>query len=276
MQEKDKKQNNSAASEKFIEYIDAVNYQLREPVASIFASLPIMADNINSNRTEEALENLEAVQRRTYSVMKSINNLSLVSKLQGGYEYNKEIIDFSQLTESAFQSSRMVMPSFYSLKCEIDDGCIISGSKSLLSVAIFNILHNSFEYRKEDVQVSVSLKKEEKRCVLTYRDNSKGMKPEIAAKVFEPFYSADPYNDGAMANRLGLGLYIAKKAVTHADGTIFIQSEFDKGVNIVISIPLLDEDASSLMKSKPVQFMLNKYSDMYVQLCEYCSLPDLI
>lgn len=276
MPEKEIKQNNQTASEKFIEYIDIVNYQLREPVANIFASLPIMADNISSANTESALENLNAVYRRTYSIIKCVNNLTAVSKLQSGYQYEKTAIDFSQLVKNAFQSSQMVLPAYYSLNCYVDGGFIVMGSQTLLSMALFNILLNSFEYRKEDdVQVSVELKRENGRCVLTYRDNSKGIKPEIIGRVFEPFYSSDPYNDGEISTKLGIGLYIAKQAVNQAGGTILMQSQFGSGVNIVISIPEYS-DETAILKSKASDFMLNKYSEMFVQLCEYCQLPDLI
>ncbi|MBE6895087.1 MAG: HAMP domain-containing histidine kinase [Ruminococcaceae bacterium] len=276
MQEKDKKQNNPTAAEIFIEYIDTVNHQLREPVSNIFASLPIMAENISNNNTEAALENLNAVYRRTYSVIKCVNNLSVVSKLQSGYEYNKEIIDFSQLVKNVFQSSQMVLPQYFSLDCKADDGCIVRGSQTLLGIALFNLLLNSLDYRQEDVAVKVTLKKENNKCVLTYRDNSKGIRPEIIGSVFQPFYSADPYNDGEITNKFGLGLYIAKQAAEHAGGTILMQSEFGKGVNIVISVPQCSECETSVLKSRAADFVLNKYSDMYVQLCEYCVLPDLI
>lgn len=276
MQENNNKQNNTTASDKFIEYIDIINCQLREPVSNIFASLPIMAENINSSNTQAALENLESVYKRTYSIIKCVNNLTAVSKLQSGYIYSKSVTDFSQLVKEAFQSSQMVLPEYYTLNCNIEDGCIVNGSRQLLSMALFNILLNSFDYRKEDnVQVSVSLKNESDKCVLTYRDNSKGIRPEIISNVFEPFFSADPYNDGEVSNKLGLGLYIAKQAVTQAGGKIFVQSQFGNGINIIISIPHYNGD-EEIMKSRAGEFMLNKYSDMFVQLCEYCNLPDLI
>ena len=276
MQEKDNKQNIPDAAEKFVEYIDLINYQLREPVTNIFALLPLMAENISNCEAEKALNNLNAVYRRTYSVIKCVNNLSVVSKLKSGYEYQKEIIDFSQLVKNVYQSANMVLPDYFSVKLNIADGCIVEGSNSLLTLALFNMLNNSLEYKKEDVQVSVTLKKEDARCVFTYRDNSKGIKPEIVTKVFEPFFSADPYNDGEITNKLGIGLYITKQAILQTGGTILMQSEFGQGVNIVISIPLTKCETTNVTKSKSGDFVLNKYSEMFVQLCEFCQLPDLI
>ena len=276
MQEKDKKQNSPIPPENIVEFIDVVNYQMREPITSIFASLPIMAENINQNNTQAALENLDVVYKRTYSIIKSVNNLTVVSKLKSGYEYSKNVIDFSKLVKNAFQSSQMVLPADVSIECSIENGCLIKGNNSLLTVALFNILLNSLEYRKEDVNVLVKLKKEKDRCILTYRDNSKGIKADVIGSVFEPFYSVDPYNDGEITTKLGVGLYIVKQAVNYAGGTIIIQSEFGEGVNINISIPLCDDTEETVFESKSSDFLLNKYSEMFVQLCEYCQLPDLI
>ena len=33
---------------------------------------------------------------------------------------------------------------------------------------------------------------------------------------------------------------------------------------------------ANAVKSSVKDYLLNKYSDMYVMLCEYCNLPDLI
>ncbi len=275
MQNKNNEQPNKTSAENFIEYIDLINYQLREPVTNIFASLPLLAENINNLDTEKAIDNLHAIYKRTYSIIKSVNNMSVVSKLESGYEFKKEIINFSQFLKNMFSSAQLVLPEYFSAELNIDNDCVICGNHNL-SVGLLNILVNSFDYRKEDdVQISVTLKSEGNRCVLTYRDNSIGIKPEVIQGVYDLFYSKNPYNDDEITNRMGMGLYLAKQAVTHAEGTILMQSEFGSGVNIVISIPYSSDLSADTFKSSSGEYLLNKYSDMFVQLCEYCNLPDL-
>lgn len=276
MQNKNNEQPNKTSAENFIEYIDLINYQLREPVTNIFASLPLLAENINNLDTEKAIDSLHAIYKRTYSIIKSVNNMSVVSKLESGHEFKKEIINFSQFLKNMFSSAQVVLPEYFSAELNIDNDCIICGNHSLLSVGLLNILVNSFDYRKEDdVKVSITLKNEGKRCVLTYRDNSIGIKPEVIQGVYDLFYSKNPYNDDEITNRMGMGLYLAKQAVAHAKGTILMQSEFGSGVNIVISVPYSSDLNADTFKSSSGEYLLNKYSDMFVQLCEYCNLPDL-
>ncbi|MBQ5783162.1 MAG: sensor histidine kinase, partial [Oscillospiraceae bacterium] len=159
----------------------------------------------------------------------------------------------------------------------IEDGIVVNVSKTLFTAAVFNLIANSLDYRgQDDVKVSVSLRSNGDRCTLIYRDNSIGIKDELIEQVFNPFFSCDPYNDGEMTGKMGTGLYIVKQAVVQAGGTVLLQSEFGKGINLVISLPQADVCRGNAVKSMAKDFVLNRYSEVFVQLCEHCTLPDLI
>ena len=51
---------------------------------------------------EKAMENLQNVYQKTYSILKGVNNISMVAKLLEGYEFDKRIVDFSSLVKSVF------------------------------------------------------------------------------------------------------------------------------------------------------------------------------
>ncbi|MBE6888345.1 MAG: HAMP domain-containing histidine kinase [Ruminococcaceae bacterium] len=258
-----------------MDYFDIINRQLREPVTNIFASLPLLADSINSQNTEKSMETLQTVYHKTYQMLKSVNNISLAARLIGKKEFITEIIDFSSMVQSVFETSQQVLPDYFSLDLQVENGCVVQGNSTLLTSMLFNLLLNSFDYRAEDdVKVCVSLKASNGRWIFSYKDNSLGIKPELSQQVFEPYFSCNPYNDGEVADKLGLGLYIAKQAILHAKGTMLLQTEFSDGVKIIASFAEYDGSACAI-KSRPKDFMLNKYSAMFVTLCDYCILPDL-
>ncbi len=263
-------------NEKIEKYIDVINGQIREPTASIFACLPLLAESINDHKNEKSMKTLQIIYKKVYTILKSVNNVTLATKLSSNVSIPTQVVDFSVLVDSAFSSSKIVLPNYCTVDVNIQDGIIVTGNSMLLSIGLFNLILNSLDYRVEDdVKISVTLKKEKNRCTLIYRDNSIGVKDEFMNDIFKPYFSVNPYGDDVSEN-MGLGLFILDSAVKHAKGTIFFQSEFSKGVNIVISIPESDIDKSNVVKSQPKNFMLNKYSDMFVQLSKYCTLPDLI
>ena len=65
---------------------------------------------------------------------------------------------------------------------------------------------------------------------LSLIDTGKGMTPEIAARVFQPFYSTRP-------GGTGLGLPTARKIIEAHGGTIEVQSEVDHGTKFTIRLP---------------------------------------
>ena len=259
------------------EYMDIINLQLREPTTNIFASLPLLAENINKHYTEKAMHTLNTVYQKTYDILKTINNMSMTAKLLSQSSFSDEIIDFSSLIKTAFYSAKAVLPNKCTIKIDTEEGLFIKGNASLLSIGLFNLISNSIDYKSdEDVRISVSLRKENNRCILTYKDNSIGIKNEIINDIYKPYFSANPYNDGEITEGMGLGLFMLDQGVKLSKGTIFLHSEFSKGVNYVISIPQADIEDSDVVRSQPKNFMLNRYSELFVQLSKHCILPDLV
>src|SRR5437660_1069676 len=67
---------------------------------------------------------------------------------------------------------------------------------------------------------------------LSFIDTGKGMSAEVAAKIFQPFFSTKPGGSG-------LGLPTAKKIIDAHSGTIEVQSEIDRGTKFTIQLPAI-------------------------------------
>lgn len=259
-----------------INNLDAINYQLREPISSIFASLPALSESINNCDTEKANKSLQSLYEKAYLVLKNINNISLATKIFTAQKLLLSTVDISSLVESACASTKIILPDYVNIETDIQSDILIKGNSAILSHAIFNLILNSIEYRNEaDVNIKISLKATKTKCLLRYSDNSLGIKDNVMPNIFDAYYTCDPYDDGELNTKLGLGLYIAKAAFENAGGKILASSEFGKGMSYAVSIPLCSETEENLVRSKASDFVMNRYSEMFVQLCEYCILPDL-
>jgi signal transduction histidine kinase len=67
-------------------------------------------------------------------------------------------------------------------------------------------------------------------------DNGPGMAPEVADKVFAPFFTTK-------AKGSGLGLAIVRKIVDAHDGTIDMRTAPDGGTAIRVTLPVQAEEA---------------------------------
>ena len=64
------------------------------------------------------------------------------------------------------------------------------------------------------------------------RDNGSGMPPDVVEKIFNPFFTTKPANQGT-----GLGLSMSNDIVRKHGGTIRVESEVGKGTEMVVHLP---------------------------------------
>jgi signal transduction histidine kinase len=69
-----------------------------------------------------------------------------------------------------------------------------------------------------------------KAVEVTVRDSGAGMRPEILAQVFKPFFTTKPKG-------IGLGLALAKRMVERFGGTLAIESAPERGTTVRLRLP---------------------------------------
>ena len=251
-----------------------VHYQMREPITSIFALIPVLTDNINKGDSAKAISSLEKVNRQSYKLLKNVTNMTLASKILSGVLPVKETVNLSSLLENLISSVKTVERNI-EIQSDIDKNVYISGNQQMITTAVLNIISNSINFcTDENVEIIIKLKKDNKKAVLNYSDNSKGIQDQYLPHVFKRYFSKDPFADGESDPSMGLGLFIAKAGFEQAGGKIMLTSSFGNGVRYSISIPLCDE-TDHILESSTTDFLLNRYSELFVQLCDSCQLPTL-
>ncbi|MEZ6093788.1 MAG: HAMP domain-containing sensor histidine kinase [Pirellulaceae bacterium] len=99
---------------------------------------------------------------------------------------------------------------------------------------ILNLVTNALDSIDEGGVVSVNLKQENQRAVLTVRDNGCGMTEEVRQHLFEPFFTRRRDGQGT-----GLGLSISYRIIEEHDGQIEVHSEGPgQGSTFTISLPI--------------------------------------
>ena len=251
-----------------------LHFRLREPISSIFAMLPVIADNINKEEDDKAVSNLETLNIQSYRLLKNVNNISLVARIMSGDIPAYETVNLSSILNTIISSVNIVYDRI-NVNASIENDIYIGVNKSFITNAILNLISNSINFRNDDdVKIEINLKKDGKSIVFSYADNSKGIKDELLPFVFKPYFSKDPFNDNAPDPSLGLGLFIAKTAFNSAGGKMMTISSFGNGVKYVVTLPSVEDDGH-LLESSTREFLLDRYSELYIQLCESCQLPPL-
>ena len=96
--------------------------------------------------------------------------------------------------------------------------------------ALLNLMLNAEQAMPEGGQLTIQAGHEPGWVCLNLIDTGNGMSPQVAAKVFRPFFSTKPAGSG-------LGLPTVRKIVEGHGGHIDVQSEVGKGTKFTVKLP---------------------------------------
>lgn len=107
--------------------------------------------------------------------------------------------------------------------------------ESQLKQVLLNIMNNAIEAIEEKNglirEIKISTHIERTYAVIKITDNGGGIPSELIDKLFNPYYSSK--KDGT-----GIGLYICKKIIESYEGTIQVESNFEKETTFIIYLPI--------------------------------------
>lgn len=109
----------------------------------------------------------------------------------------------------------------------------------LLSQAIFNLMKNGIEAMRETPPalaiLTVTVRHERDKMLISVADRGCGIAPEVAARLFEPFFTTK--HEG-----LGVGLNICRSVVEAHHGRLWHEPNGEIGSRFTISLPIIESE----------------------------------
>ncbi len=122
-----------------------------------------------------------------------------------------------------------------SFELNLDSLPAISCVPDQIHQVVVNLLLNAVDAMKEvaDPKVTISTESQDDYIKITVSDVGKGIKEEYQSRIFEPFFTTKEVGSGT-----GLGLSVSHGIITQMDGSIWVDSEEDKGTTFTIKLPI--------------------------------------
>ena len=148
-------------------------------------------------------------------------------------------IDLGDMTKKCLEKLNIeIEKKKHKIECFVTaDVPLVKADKYGIERVILNILTNSIKYTPENGNIKIYVGFVYNDAYIKVIDNGIGIPEEDLPRIFERFYRVDK----ARARELGgtgLGLAIAKEIIEQNRGSIDIKSEFGKGTEVVVRIPV--------------------------------------
>ncbi len=215
------------------EFSANVSHELKTPLTSI-SGYAQMINNGMARPEDTAMFGLkiEKEAERLLLLIDDIIRLSKLDETTGVYE-PEEI----RLDELAADALKHLEPQIErrELKVEQKGGeCVTSGSKTLVSEMIYNLIDNAIKYNKEGGSIEVFTGETPDGAVFSVRDTGIGIAGEDIDRIFERFYRVDKSHSKTIGGT-GLGLSIVKHIAMVHDAEIDISSTPGEGTAVSVT-----------------------------------------
>jgi signal transduction histidine kinase len=119
------------------------------------------------------------------------------------------------------------------LEADIDENIMVTADPELLTLVWNNLLSNAIKFTDDGGQITVSLKSQNDKAVISISDTGCGISQEVGKHIFEKFYQGDT-SHAVKGN--GLGLALVKRVIDITGGDISVSSEVGKGSTFTVTL----------------------------------------
>ncbi|QHT70303.1 PAS domain-containing protein [Rhodocytophaga rosea] len=207
-------------------FIYTASHDLKAPIINLEGLVKNLNKKLQTDNEE--LSFILDLMRTTIDKFKNtINDLTDISRIQKSDQDDIEWINLYELSEDIFVNIRdMIVGSGANIRLDFEECLQVKFSRKNLYSVLYNLLSNAVKYRSSERQLLVQVKstKVDDFVLITVEDNGLGISEDNIPNLFNMFKRFHDHVDGS-----GVGLYIVKRIIENAGGSIEVESQPDKG-----------------------------------------------
>jgi light-regulated signal transduction histidine kinase (bacteriophytochrome) len=207
-------------------FVYTASHDLKSPVATQEGFLILLSKRLAGRLDQKEAQMMQMVQASTGKLLKTIRDLTEITKVQKDISAPREKIAFAEILEEVKPDMQaLIDESEASIRVSFEAPTMQYARKNLRSI-IYNLLNNALKYRHPSrvPQIFIRTRQEEEHVVLSVADNGLGFKPEQLKKLFTMFKRFHDHVEGS-----GIGLYMIKRIVENNGGQIEVESQEGEG-----------------------------------------------
>jgi PAS domain S-box-containing protein len=217
-------------------FVYAASHDLKAPIANIEGLLDVLRDYLPTGDQEPMVPRLvDMMQGAIRRFQQTVGHLTDVARLQYDAESMANDVDVPGLLDDVRLDLWPLLDSTQAQLRTAVEVCpnVRLPAKNMRSI-LFNLLSNALKYRAPDRLPVVQVRTQcmATQFVLQVQDNGLGLSEAQQQKLFTMFRRLHTHVEGS-----GVGLYLIKRMIELAGGTITVHSQPDVGSTFTVTLP---------------------------------------
>ena len=216
------------------EFISIASHEMKTPLTIAKGYIQLLQLSLGEEN-QNALFATKANQ-----AIESLNDLVTelldASKIQNGQlNYNITTFDLNKMVDETIENIQHTANSHSIQKigyCSQQ----INGDRGRLQQVLINFLTNAVKYSPKADKVFVKIEEHEGKIQVSVQDFGVGMSGKHLDRIFDRYYRVEEHANQFQG--LGVGLYISNNIIERHEGTMWAESEPEKGSTFYFELPL--------------------------------------
>lgn len=214
------------------EFLQNITHEIKTPLTAINSAIELI-ENQKEFVTDKNKECLDIIHFQVEIINKLVNDMLMLSEIE--VAKTEEQKNFKPVNLNNLITKLMDNFNFFNnINLIATQNVEILANEDLLSTAISNLLTNATKYSGSKT-IDIILSKNETSVILQVKDYGIGIETQHLKHLFERFYRVDK-SRSRQKGGTGLGLAIAKNIIELHNGTIYAESEVNKGTVFTIEL----------------------------------------
>jgi two-component system OmpR family sensor kinase len=222
------------SEEKVRQFVADASHELRTPVTTIrgYAELYRHGGLAEPAALDDAMRRTEQEAAR---MGRLVEDMLTLARLDEQRPLDRRPVDLSRVADDAAADARASSPG-RPVVFETDGPAVVVGDEDRLRQVVANVIGNALVHTSPEVPVTLRTGRTADEVWLDVTDEGAGMAPEVAARITERFFRADPARARHRGGS-GLGLSIVESAVAAHGGHVVVTSALGAGTTVRLSFP---------------------------------------
>ncbi|APG27586.1 hypothetical protein A7E78_06900 [Syntrophotalea acetylenivorans] len=219
------------------EFVKTVAHEFRTPLTAIKGFSELLLSN-NQLSQEEQEQSLRYIYERSFFLSDMVADMLDIARIESGaaLSLKKSLCSVTEIFRQ-IEPFLKAQTSHHRLDVTLAaENTLLNVDQAKIGQVLENLLSNAVKFSPADSLIQIKGAIIEKSYQISVADQGIGMTPEQMEKVFDKFYRADA-SDTAVSG-IGLGMSIVRNIVEAHGGSIWVESELDRGTTVNFTISL--------------------------------------